>query len=98
MKKVAELVWVWMKVSWLWSWRTPPGRYVLNILVAFDQLANSVLLGDPQETISGRLGKWHRKNPTHPVAGTVCTLLNLLEKDHCKRSIRDKEGSDDFIK
>ena len=33
------------------------GRYALNILVALDQLINAVLLGDPKETISGRVGR-----------------------------------------
>ena len=33
-------------------------RYVYNILLAVDQLGNTIASGDPDETISSRLGKW----------------------------------------
>ena len=32
-------------------------RYVINLLLAVDQLANTVLLGHPDETLSSRLGR-----------------------------------------
>ena len=31
--------------------------YILNVLIAIDQLANSLLAGDPDETLSSRVGK-----------------------------------------
>lgn len=34
-------------------------RYLFNILLGIDQFANVILLGDPDETISGRLGRAH---------------------------------------
>jgi hypothetical protein len=32
-------------------------KYFWNILIALDDLINSILGGDPQETMSGRMGK-----------------------------------------
>ena len=32
-------------------------RYVFNVLVALDQFVNTLFYGDPDETISSRLGK-----------------------------------------
>lgn len=32
-------------------------KYLYNILIGIDQLANAILGGDPDETISSRLGK-----------------------------------------
>ena len=32
-------------------------KYLRNLLVAIDQLLNTILGGDPDETISSRLGK-----------------------------------------
>ena len=32
-------------------------RFILNYLIAIDQLANTLLLGHPDETISSRLGR-----------------------------------------
>lgn len=33
------------------------GRYILNILIAIDQLCNALALGDPDETISHRCAR-----------------------------------------
>lgn len=35
-------------------------RYFLNLLIAIDQLFNAITFGDPDETISSRLGKAQR--------------------------------------
>ena len=32
-------------------------KYILNILISFDQLLNTILGGDPDMTISSRLGR-----------------------------------------
>lgn len=32
-------------------------KYIYNILIGIDQLCNAILGGDPDETISSRLGK-----------------------------------------
>ena len=33
-------------------------RWVWNLLLALDQFGNALAAGDPDETISSRLGKW----------------------------------------
>ena len=38
-------------------WNTLFGRYVFNNLIALDQTWNTRFGGDPDETISSRLGK-----------------------------------------
>ena len=79
------------------------GRYFWNILIAIDQLANTLLGGDPDETMSSRMGKmvrsWKQK-PEHKgrfyIALTLCFLLNIIDKGHCEKSIEDDEGDRDI--
>lgn len=66
-------------------------RYLLNLLIAFDQLANTALAGDPDETISSRMGKYAARGKGW-VPCQLCKLLNLFEKDHCKNSIEHDRG------
>lgn len=60
-------------------------RYILNILIAFDQLVNTIFGGYPDETISaaayrGELqGRWAGKI-MRPV---IDTLFYPIERDHC---------------
>lgn len=67
-------------------------KYVLNILIALDQLANALLLGDPDETISSRMGKYAERGRGW-VPCQLCKLINLFDKDHCKNSIELDEGA-----
>jgi len=66
-------------------------RYFWNILVSIDQLFNTVFGGDPDETISSRMGK-HLAKHDCPFCNLMCKLLNLFEKDHCVKSIEKDEG------
>jgi hypothetical protein len=63
-------------------------RYFMNILIAFDQLANVILGGDPDETISSRLGKAHDSIGTW-ARGVVDRIFG---KGHCARSVEPDEG------
>jgi hypothetical protein len=65
-------------------------RYMFNILIAFDQLGNALLAGDPDETISSRLAKLNRKGNQVGVIG--CKILDKFDKGHCERSIEKDEG------
>lgn len=58
--------------------------YFWRLLISIDQLGNAILAGNPDETISSRMG---RNLSTCRVCRFVCKLLNLLDKDHCKESI-----------
>jgi hypothetical protein len=72
-------------------------HYMWNVLIAIDQLCNAILLGDPDETISSRLGKHLIKRPGCPFCSLVCKFLNLFEKNHCIGAIEEDEGKDDLV-
>ena len=44
--------------------------------------------GDFRETISSVLGKNQQKNQLTKLGKIVCCILDFLDKDHCKKSIR----------
>lgn len=68
-------------------------RYFLNVLIAIDQLLNALLAGDPDETISSRMGKYVARGRGF-IPCVLCKLLDIIfrEKDHCKNSIETDEG------
>lgn len=68
-------------------------KYIRNVLVGVDQLANAVLLGDPDETISSRLGKNY---PRCSFCRFICRLLDKVDKRHCQKSIEHDEGKDEI--
>ena len=60
-------------------------RYALNIAIGLDQLANTVLAGHPDETLSSRAYRMRLKG--HRYWGWTATAINLLffwEADHCR--------------
>jgi len=63
-------------------------RYFWNLLIAVDQLANTILFGDPDETISSRAAKnqdrWYWRR--------LGRILNRIDKDHLAKSREDDEG------
>lgn len=65
-------------------------QYVWNIMIAIDQFWNTVLKGDPDETISSRAGKAAQQNQKW--ACVLCKFLDLFEKGHCIKSIEPDEG------
>lgn len=78
-------------------------RYVINLLLAIDQLTNTILLGHPDETLSSRLGKAKGRDRYFWV-GWFRNLVNTLfffdyEKDedtgmiihHCEKSVMPLE-------
>lgn len=72
-------------------------RYLWNILISLDQLANTILGGDPDETISSRMGKNVAKRNC-PFCNFMCKMLNIIDKDHCQKSIEPDEGKDQTFK
>lgn len=71
--------------------------YFWNILIAFDQLVNTVLGGDPDETISSRMGK-HIANDRCTFCKLICGVLDFFDKDHCTKSVESDEGSRQIVK
>jgi hypothetical protein len=70
-------------------------KYIWNVLIGIDQLANTVIGGDPDETISSRAGK---KMTTCRGCRYLCKMLHLLDKNHCQESIESGEGSRELWK
>lgn len=67
-------------------------KYFWNIAVTVDQFCNTVLGGDPDETMSSRMGKKIAKRECTLCKG-VCWLLDKVQINHCIRSIEQDEGS-----
>lgn len=63
-------------------------RYIVNLLIAVDQLANAILFGDPDETISSRASK--RLHVWYWAA--IGNLLEWIDPGHLERSREDDEG------
>lgn len=66
-------------------------RLLLNILIGFDQTANAALSGNPDETISSRVGKAALRNSRRAIVAEA--LINLAfaiiagQRNHCAASI-----------
>ena len=66
--------------------------YILNLLLAIDDLLNAATGGDPVETISSRIGRlklrhgghvpWH-----HPLAKALDAILESIDPGHAVRAI-----------
>lgn len=65
--------------------------YWKRVLISIDQFFNTIADGDEDETISSRMGK-HLAKRDCPFCNFMCGLLNLIQKDHCKKSIEKDEG------
>jgi len=84
-------------------WKTKFGRYIYNNLIAWDQTWNARTGGDPDETISSRIGKIKRNHAgkipfnRHPLAWVIDSGLEAIQKDHCINSIEEDEGKDSVI-
>lgn len=63
--------------------------YIANILLSLDQLANTLIFGDPDETISSRCGK---RIKTSKVCCWLCWILDKLDARHCHKYIEHDEG------
>lgn len=71
-------------------------QYFWNVLIAFDQLINALLGGDPDETISSRMGKLIEQDKC-PFCYWICThFLHKLDPNHCQKSIERDEGDDEL--
>jgi hypothetical protein len=69
----------------------PGSRYARNHLVAHDQSANAATGGDPDETISSRLGK---RRARRLLCHWICICLDRLDPKHCANSVENDEGGD----
>lgn len=67
-------------------------RYLLNILIAIDQLLNTLAGGDPDETISSRVGK--RRDANERFWAGIIDRLFFWQRNHTTKSIEPDEGKD----
>jgi hypothetical protein len=71
--------------------------YFRNLFIAVDQLVNTLFYGDPDETISSRLGKNYPN-------GRLTKIVNWLfrwqkhDEGHCKGTIEHDEGDMSILK
>ncbi|WP_248767761.1 hypothetical protein [Pseudomonas sp. MWU12-2345] len=70
-------------------------RFGLNLLVWLDEGGNTLLLGDPGETISSRSAKAQMAGKRWGCV--MCRFLNRLQKDHCKKALEPYAGADAVI-
>ena len=69
-------------------------RYIVNVLIALDQLGNALAGGDPDETISSRAGRALRSKQKPLWARVLCWLLNWIDPRHCIDAVEPDEGGD----
>ena len=77
-------------------------KWIVNILIGIDQLGNAILGGDPDETISSRLGKmkvkhggkipWYR-----PLSKIVDWGLDKIDPNHSVDAIEEDEGKNAIL-
>jgi len=78
------------------------GKWLLNILISIDQLGNTICGGDPDETISSRLGKLKVKHGgkipwRRPVSRIIDWGLDKIDPNHSIDAIEEDEGKDAII-
>ena len=67
-------------------------KYLFNLLISLDQLGNTLTGGDPDETISSRLGKHYNNS-------FMARLVDLMFwRGHCVDSIEPDEGKNKVVK
>lgn len=71
-------------------------RYIWNLLVAIDKFANALLAGDPDETLSSRMGRAVQDGRCR-ACRWICLLLHRFDPHHCQKSIEHDEGDDEVI-
>ena len=61
-----------------------PMEYVRNIAIGFDQLANTILRGYPDETLSARCGRLIHRSPYKYWAMLIDAIFHPFQgPDHC---------------
>ena len=77
-------------------------KWIMNVLIGFDQFANTLIGGDPDETISSTIGKLKRDHDgsipfkEHPFVFVVDWGLDKIDKNHSIDAIEEDEGKEDL--
>jgi hypothetical protein len=73
-------------------------KWAMNVLISIDQLGNTLAGGDPDETISSRLGKRKRAGTLTWFGRGLDRFLGWLDPGHSIDAIEDDEGKDRIIR
>lgn len=78
-------------------------KWIMNILLGIDQLGNAIMGGDPDETISSRIGKIKRAHGgeipwSKPLTRVVDFFLDEIDCNHSIDAIEEDEGKDQVVK
>lgn len=70
-------------------------RFLMNLLVMFDEVGNTLTGGSPNETISSRAGKAQLAGQRWGCV--LCGILDKIQKDHCKIAMSVYIGEDAVV-
>jgi hypothetical protein len=70
-------------------------KYIHNLLISLDQFGNAILGGDPDETISSRVGKNYHNTFLEKF---INFIFIVKTRNHCVEAIENDEGSNAVIK
>lgn len=70
-------------------------KYIRNIFISLDQLGNTLLFGDPDETISSRVGKNYHDTIFEKF---INFIFWVKTENHCGESIEIDEGTNAVFK
>lgn len=73
------------------------GRWTHNLFISVDQFGNAITGGDPDETISSRLGRLrrayrHRFFRKRPASAFIANVLDAVFPGHTTKSIEPHRG------
>ena len=70
--------------------------YVFNILISLDQLANTLLYGSPDETISSRLGRNYKKSWMKNIVDWMFSWQHR-KNGHCEDAVEPVDRENEAI-
>jgi len=73
----------------------PLARFGMNLLVMLDEIANTLTLGSPNETISSRAAKGRAEGKEGWTR--LANALDALSPGHCARAVAVSIGEDAVI-
>lgn len=80
---LAAITFVWWSLRYVWYLFVNPAES-WRLAISLDQLANTTMNGNEDETISSRAG---RHKDDEKWACLLCKLLDKLDANHCEKSI-----------
>jgi hypothetical protein len=65
--------------------------YLLNLIYVLGLVLNTIFLGDPDETMSSRMGKKAERGDCW-LCKTLCGWIDKIDQRHCQDAIKRHEG------